>query len=134
MPPRKRPAAKSSGSQKAKSQSGDKKSDEVNFLDTNTEQCVNLFAKYSKEVLPGRALIMPALDKNGFVLGEVLLKGQGHCAAQDVFVCAGGVDLLVKQGGQSRDESYESQGCLAPPVQDNQLLQELGGGEESASC
>ena len=129
MPPRKRPAAKSSGSQKAKSQSGDKKSDEVNFLDTNTEQGVKLFAKYSKEVLPGRALITPALDKNGFVLGEVLFK------VKDTVQHKTGLYVQVELiSWSSRDESYESQGCLAPPVQDNQLLQELDGGEESASC
>ena len=69
MPPRKRPASRNSGSEKASGpNTATKKSNEVNFLDTSTEQGVRLFAKYSKEVVPGRALIMPALDKNGFVL------------------------------------------------------------------
>ena len=75
MPPRKRPSGKSSGSAKASSQKQTgKKSNEVDFLDTNTEQGVKLWPKFSKEVQLGKALIMPALDKNGFVLGEVLFK------------------------------------------------------------
>ena len=75
MPPRKRPSGNSSGAAKASSQKQTgKKSNEVDFLDTNTEEGVKLWPKFAKEVQPGKALIMPALDKNGFVLGEVLLK------------------------------------------------------------
>ena len=77
---------------------------------------------------------MPALDKNRFVLGDVFFKVKDTVQHKTRLVCAGGADLLVEQGGQGRDEGDEPQGCLAPPVQDNKLLEGLDGGKESGSC
>ena len=73
MPPRKRPAAgKSNGTEPKGKKSV--KSSAVSYLDVSTEVGRQAWSKYVKLVERGMVILTPAIDKKGFVLGEVVLR------------------------------------------------------------
>ena len=75
MSSKNRPAAKQAKSSEPKA--GKKsviKSSSVNYLDASTDHGKQAFLKYVKLVAVGSVLVTPAIDKDGFVLGEVVLQ------------------------------------------------------------
>ena len=51
-----------------------RKSSQINYLDVSTESGRHVFKKFAKAVTAGSAIVTPAIDKKGFVLGEVVLR------------------------------------------------------------
>ena len=70
---KKRPAAsKANGSEPKRGKKSVRKSSGINYLDVSTESGRQAFQKFAKLVDVGSALVTPAIDKDGFILGEVV--------------------------------------------------------------
>ena len=72
---KKRPAAsKKDGPEPKWPKKSQQKSSNINYLDVSIESGRHVFKKFAKAVTVGAAIVTPAIDKEGFVLGEVVLK------------------------------------------------------------